>query len=130
MSAVKVPLGELPVASTSLSSGVAAEMVGGDLTLRFTFPRAGAAYRGGVLFEKVRASRWTTESLCTAWNIEGAYDTIAEVEQSDWVDELQAAEPAHHRGFWAMRHFMLFIDGAGCFEVVAASWSLLPEMPA
>lgn len=129
MLAVKVPLGELPVASTSFISDVDVEVSGGALTLRFTFPRDGVPYRGGVRFEKVRAYRWLTESLCTAWNIEGAYDTIAEVEKSDWVEELQAAEPEHHRGFWTMRHFMLYVDSAGCFEAVADSWAELEEEP-
>jgi hypothetical protein len=127
--AVKVPLGELPVASTSFTSDVDAVTTGGAMTLRFTFPRGGVTYRGGVRFEKVRASRWRTESLCSAWHIEGAYDTIAEVEGSEWVEELQAAEPDHHRGFWTMRHFMLYIDSAGCFEAVAGSWALLEEEP-
>lgn len=128
--AVKVSLGELPVASTSFTSDVDVVMAGGALTLRFTFPRDGVAYRGGVRFEKVRASRWRAESYCTAWHIEGAYDTIAEVEDSEWIVELVAAEPEHQRGFWTMRHFMLYVDSAGCFEAVAASWALLPEEPA
>jgi len=127
--ALKVPLGELPVASTSFTSDVDVEVAGGALTLRFTFRRDGVAYRGGVRFEKVRAYRWRTESLCTAWHIEGVYDTIAEVESSDWVEELQAAEPEHHRGFWVMRHFMLYVDSAGCFEAVAGAWALLEEEP-
>lgn len=130
MLAVKFPLGELPVASTSFGSDVDVEMGGGAVTLRFTFPRDGVDYRGGVRFEKLRAYRWRAESYCTAWHIEGAYDTIAEVEESQWVAELVAAEPEHRRGFWAMRHFMLYVDSAGCFEAVAASWALLPEEPA
>jgi hypothetical protein len=36
-------------------------------------------------------------------------------------------EPAETGGLWEMHHYMLYLDSAGCFEAVAASWSLLPE---
>ena len=59
--------------------------------------------------------------------MEGVYDTIAEVEQSDWISELFAAEPPETWGSWEMHHFMLYVDSAGCYEVAAASWSMAPE---
>ena len=60
-------------------------------------------------------------------HIEGAYDTVVEIEDSGWVSELLVAEPRETWGRWVIRHFMIFIDSAGCFEVAAESWSLLPE---
>jgi hypothetical protein len=60
-------------------------------------------------------------------HIEGAYDTVVELEDSPWVAELLMAEPAETWGRWIIRHFMLFIDGAGCFEVAAESVGVLPE---
>jgi len=91
-------------------------------------PRRGTGqYRGGARFEKVRAYRFRAEGHCTAWHAGGAYDTVAEVTESDWASELAAAEPAETRGSWEMRHFMIYIDSAGCFEVVAQAWSLVPE---
>jgi hypothetical protein len=123
----KVPLGVLPVPSTSFTSDAALEAPGGEVNLRFEYRRGGGRYRSGVHFEKVRAYRFRAESHCTAWHVDGAYDTVAEVEDSDLVAELMAAEPAETWGSWEMHHFMLYVDSAGCFEVVAASWSLLPE---
>lgn len=40
-----------------------------------------------------------------------------------------ALERERWRGIRTMRHFMLYIDSAGCYEAVAASWALLPEEP-
>jgi hypothetical protein len=28
-----------------------------------------------------------------------------------------------------MHHFMIYLDSAGCFEVIAESWEVLPEEP-
>jgi hypothetical protein len=53
--------------------------------------------------------------------------SLAEVMDSDWVGELEAAEHAGRWGSWEMQHFLLYIDSEGCFEVVAQSWSLMPE---
>jgi hypothetical protein len=116
--------------STAITSDVVAVLEGGDLTLRFQFDRDGALIESGLVFSKVRAHQWRAESHCTAWHIEGAYDTIVEVENSTWVNELLIAEPAETWGRWVIRHFMLFLDSAGCFEVAAESWALLPEEPA
>jgi hypothetical protein len=123
----KVQLGVLSVPSTSFTSDVVLEAPGGSVTLSFEFRRGTERYRGGVRFDKVRAYRFRAEGHCTAWHVEGAYDTIAEVTGSDWVGELAAAEPAQTWGSWETRHFMIYIDSAGCYEVAAQSWSLVPE---
>jgi hypothetical protein len=60
--------------------------------------------------------------------IDGGYDTIAAVEGSGWVEELTSAQTKEWRGHFAMHHYMLYIDSSGCYEVVAASWSLLPDV--
>jgi hypothetical protein len=125
--AEKIPRGVLPMPSTDIISGPSLEHDGGTVTLRFTFDRDGTRYGAGVVFTRVRSLRWTAESHCTAWQIEDAYDTIAEVEDSEWVTELLMAEPAETWGQWAIRHFMLYIDSFGCCELAAESWSLLDE---
>jgi hypothetical protein len=45
----------------------------------------------------------------------------------DWVAELLAAEPAETWGRWEIRHFMIYIDSAGCYEIGAAGWSWVQE---
>lgn len=124
---VKVPLGQISTPSTAITSDVVAVLEGGALRLRFQFDREGVLLSSGLVFWKVRAHQWRAESHCTAWHIEGAYDTIVEVEDSPWVAELLMAEPAETWGRWVIRHFMVFLDSVGCFEVAAESWELLPE---
>jgi hypothetical protein len=124
----KVALGVLTTPSTAITKETVLEAAGGAVRLRFEFDRDGAIYSGGVEFRGVRAYRFRAESHCTAWHIDGAYDTVAEVEGSDWVAELAAAEPDETWGHFEMHHYMLFIDSSGCYEVVGASWSLLPDV--
>jgi hypothetical protein len=99
------------------------EHPGGEAVLRFEFERDGEAYRGALRFQKVRAYRFRAEGHVTLWHVDGTYDTLVEVTGSDWVAELLAAEPAETWGHWKIRHFMIYIDSAGCFEIAAAGWS-------
>ncbi len=125
--AEKVPLGELPGPSTAMTSDPVFEADGGAATLQLEFDRDGMIYRSGVRFERPRAYRVRAEGHCSEWHIDGVYDTIAELKESDWVAELIADTPAESWALWEMRHFMIYIDSAGCFEVVGSAWSLLPE---
>jgi hypothetical protein len=123
----KVPLATLPTPSTAIVSDVELTTDGGSAALRFAFDRNGVIFRSGVSFSRVRASRWRAEGHCTAWHIEGAYDTVVEILESPWIDELQNSQSTRSIRSWTMRHFMLYLDSAGCFEFVAESYALLPE---
>jgi hypothetical protein len=52
---------------------------------------------------------------------------VNEVVGSEWVAELLEATPADLRGRVEMRHFMIYFDSYGCYEIVSASWSMLPH---
>lgn len=103
---------------------------GGDAELRCTYEHSGAMVVGGLRFRRVRAYRFRAESHCTQWHIEGAYDTLVEVEQSDWVEELVSAEPDEAWGQWTIRHFLIYIDGSGAYEVAAENCEWIPEVAA
>lgn len=122
----KVALGEITAVSTAITDGPWLQTGDGGLTLRYEFDRDELLYHGGVAFHGVRAFRKRAESLCTPWHIEGAYDTVAEVRDSEWVAELSAVRPDQAARF-PMTHYMLYLDSYGCLEVVAAQWSLLPD---
>lgn len=124
ISSQKVPLTTLPVPSTSFTTEVVFEHPLGEALLRFEFERDGVTRRGGLRFEKVRAHQFRAEGHCTVWHIEGAYDTLAEVLGSVWVEELLVAETSVQ---WQIRHFMIYVDSAGCYEIAAHTWSWLPE---
>ena len=125
----KIPLGTLTTPSTAITKETAVEVVGATLTLGYEFDRDGRIFSGGVRFERVRAYRFRAESHCTVWHIKDAYDTIVEVSPSDWIAELLAAQPPGMGGDLEPHHYLLYIDSTGCFEIAAASWSLLLDEP-
>lgn len=122
MTAMK-PLYEIPLPSTDFE---------GDATicgpvLRFQYYRDGKPYWSGIRFNRVLATRTRAERCCTSWHIRGAYDTLVEVEDSQWVDEMRADTAERWRDEWETHHYLIYLDSAGCFEVIAASWEVLPE---
>lgn len=124
----KIVLTTMPVPSTSFVSDPVFIDHGGDAELRYDYDRDDQVVRGGIRFETVRAYRFRAEGHCTAWHVD-AYDTLVEVVSSSWVTELLDAEPSYTWGHWKINHYLLFLDGAGAFEVAAEAWSLLPEEP-
>lgn len=84
-------------------------------------------YVGGLRFMGVRAYKFRAEGHCTPWHVDDAYDNLVEVERSAWIDELLAAGSSEPRPNWKIRHFLIFIDGSGAYEVAAEDCEWLPE---
>jgi len=93
-------------------------------SIRFEYEKEGVSHQEGIGFSKVLAVRTRSERCCTAWHIEGSYDTLVEVEDSQWIQELRSETEAQWRNKWEMHHYMIYLDSAGCFEVIAESWSI------
>ena len=102
---------------------------GGGAELRCTYERGGSMFAGGLRFERVRSFRFVAEGHCTPWHVEGAYDTLVEVEDSGWIEELLASEPSETWGQWSIRHFLIYVDGFGAYEVAAEECGWLRESP-
>ncbi len=119
----KVALYTIPVPSTSLTTE--AYLDGRTPAIRFGYREGGVERRGGIKFSGVAAMRKRAERACTAWHVEGAYDTLVEVEGSSWVDEVRADTQEQWRNKWAMHHYMIYLDSAGCFEFIAESWAAI-----
>ena len=100
---------------------------GGDAELRCVYEHDGAMYSGGFRFHRVRAYRFRSESHCTVWHIE---DALVEIDRSGWIEELLAGPPNQTPGQWKPRHFLIYVDGAGAYEVAAEEVERLPEEPA
>ncbi|WP_275727456.1 hypothetical protein [Arthrobacter sp. Cr_A7] len=75
----------------------------------------------------MRAYRFRAERHCTLWHSEDAYDTLVEVERSEWAAELLEAQPSDTRGEWKIRHFLIYISDAGAYEIAAEDFEWLPE---
>lgn len=121
--ASKLPLYTLPLPSTELDGDL---VLCGDV-LRFLYRRDGSKYQAGIKFEKVTATRTRAERCCTAWHIDGAYDVLVSVEDSDWLKQIKAETAELWREKWTMHHYMIYVDSVGCFELIAESFSILPE---
>lgn len=117
-------------AAFGLHRGRVVHPPGGDAELRYTYERNGTMFAGGLRFMGVRAYRFRAEGHCTPWHGEGAYDTLVEVMPSEWAAELLAAEPSETWGKWVIRHFLIFVDGSGAYEVAAENCEWLTEEPA
>ena len=71
--------------------------------------------------------RERAERCATAWHIEEAYDTLVQVEGSTWADEIREDTSDHLRDSQKYNHYLIYLDSVGAFEVIADSWSALPE---
>jgi len=112
---------EIPYPSTSIIEGPELwESVDAVLPgMTFIFPpEPDCSIR--IRFERMRAYRFRSDSHCTTWHM-GAYDKLCEVQSSDWIHELKSDSRPPWDEHWIMRHFVIYFDGAGCFEVVAES---------
>lgn len=117
----KLKVLELPFASTALVADPTLCADGGDLLLSMEFDDEGPRYSAQLRFVKERAFRSRSEIYCTSWHVTDTFDTVCEVQESDWVQELRAASVPEWRDYWVMRHFMIYVDSFGCLEVVAES---------
>jgi len=121
----KKTLYTVPVASVNFTVEAYFDGAGISPAIRFGYKEDGVAHQGGVVFKNVLAMRKRAERCCKAWHIEGVYDTLVEVEDSQWVEEMRADTTEQWRNKWEMHHYMIYLDSAGCFEVIAESWAAL-----
>jgi len=123
MTNLKKPLYEVPVPSTEFE-GTTSVCNG---VIRFQYYRDTVLRRSGIEFKRVAATRTRAERCCTAWHIEGNYDKLVEIEGSPWVEEVRADTAERWKNKWEMHHYMIYLDSAGCFEVIAESWAAIAE---
>lgn len=121
----KKPLHRVPVPSTSFTTEAYFDGKGLSPAIRFGYQKDGIEIKGGLAFSRVLALRSRAERCCQPWHIEGAYDTLVEIEGSPWVQELRSETAAQWRDRWETHHYMIYLDSAGCFEIVAESWTAL-----
>jgi hypothetical protein len=86
---------------------------GTTATLRFEFRSHGKDFVGAIQFQGVIAYRYRDE-LHSVGYPSGAYESIAEVDGSEWCKELK----------YAGKHIAVFLSSNGIFEVLAESVSL------
>lgn len=113
---------ELPEPSTALVAEPLLAFDGRRLEVMFKFAGTNGAVKQRLVFEPVKAFRFVTEPYCEAWHYELAYDRVAEVSSSPWLDEVEGRSVLAPQ---AGRHLAITIDSWGCLEVLAAGADLL-----
>ncbi|MFB5652564.1 hypothetical protein ACE5IS_18125 [Leptospira wolffii] len=112
----------LPFPSTYLVSSPQISLIEGDFVLFLKFADDNDNLKKYIVkFNSARAFRKRSEIHCTVWHIAECYDTVCEVFDSTWVDELIEDTVPDMRSLWTMRHFILYLDSFGCLEVTGKS---------
>ena len=119
MSESQTPLYEIPAPST----GFQAEWDGSwdSPALTYEYDIHGELYEGRIEFFGMMAMRSRAERCSKVWHID-AYDTLVEVENSQYLGELLARCPEQFVEGQTLRHFMIYLDSGGSYEIVATGW--------
>ena len=121
-----IPHFELPVPSTESIHDARLNQFGKVVILRFDYYRDSKAKRSGIRFGEVMALKTRGERACTSWHIR-PYDKLTEVVDSEWAQQMMVELPSQYRSSFEHRHFMIYLDSSGCFEVLAKDFEVLPE---
>jgi len=108
---------ELPIFSSSLSSQPKVEFVDMDIKITLNgFDDNDNIRTITLIFYSVVNYSQTSVSFCK--HLYGAYDKIVEIIDSELLKKLNLAN-AESFVFWKPRHFVLFLDDIGLFEIAA-----------
>lgn len=120
----KRPIIELPAPSTALTEGVTFLRRGRRVSLTMSFSWEDVESSWILQFQNVRADSHLTEAACTAWHIRDVYDTVCEIEDSEWGNSVSEVVQDHSHEEAQLKHYMVFFDGEGVFEFIAGDCSL------
>ncbi len=118
---------QLPFSTAECESGPVVEHRRGQMTLRYDAEGGHGAVWTVLHFVMVLALRFTPDPACDSWMVE-AYSKVCEAEDSMWLAALRSA--AASRGIVlpaSARHFVIYFDHIGCWEVLADEIRLEPN---
>ncbi len=108
----------LPTRSQEFDQGPVVRQTAGGVTIFYDYELDVGGYAWNALeFDRIAAYRFTAADACTVDQVK-AYDRLEEVNDSPWIAEL-LVENRPPRVPDA-RHFRIYFDEIGCFEVAAA----------
>lgn len=119
-------LWKFPVPSTYIAEGgVRLIFPGGPAILLFDYydeDESGATYNLGIIFQSAQSHRHSSEKFIKF--IPGAYDTLVEIVDSDWVMELREINK-EIADYWDIRHYAIILDSNGIYEFIARDYDIL-----
>lgn len=121
----------LPYSTAECDEGPILEHRPGHVTLRYDANAANGIIWTVIEFRGAIALRFTPDPACEPWML-AAYSRISEARDSTWIEDLRASAQRQSTAFPAsLRHFLLYFDHVGCWEVVAGGvdWRSNEEFP-
>jgi hypothetical protein len=92
-----IKLYEIPEPSTAICSEIVSIFLGSNFKILFDYDKNGEIVHSGIVFRKVRAHKHIQESHCQLWQIQSAYDTLVEIDNSNWINELRKETSEHNK---------------------------------
>lgn len=93
-----------------------------DATLEFSYTdrQTGRSSIGTLFFPHVVTFRFWDEPHIPVDFPSDAYDSVAEVSNSQWLAELERTEPkSSYSKLWRRRYFAMLLSSCGFFELIA-----------
>jgi hypothetical protein len=93
-----------------------------DATVEFSYTdmQTGRPSIGTVFFPHVMAFRFRDEPHISVDFPSEAYESVAEVSDSQWWTDLERTEPkSSYSKLWSRRHFSVLLSSCGFFELIA-----------
>jgi hypothetical protein len=94
----------------------------------FEFEEYGDMSRRIICFDKIWWYSFSSTYCCTPWHINSSFDCLVEVVQSEAIADLSKKSESARRRFGKdliMRHFMIYLDEVGCYQIIASRWSVI-----
>jgi hypothetical protein len=110
-------LWELPILSSELEDEVKFEIVNTDATLILNHDSVSIK----IKFETALCHLHTSERFTKS--ILGAYDAIVEIEESEWIKELEELNSSDVE-FWNLKHYVLYIEKMGLYQFIAEKYEV------
>ena len=118
MSASK--LWELPILSSELEDEVKFVVENANATLILNHDSALIEIRFETTLCHLHTSERFTKSIL------GAYDAIVEIEESEWIKELEELNSSDVE-FWGLKHYAIYIEKMGLYQFIAEKYEVVLE---
>jgi hypothetical protein len=117
----------LPFSTAECDEGPIANCTPGRLTLRYDADGEYGTVWTRLEFNSALASRFTPDPACDERMVH-AYSRVDEDDDSRWIADLRNSAKANGAHLPAsLRHFTVYFDHVGCWEVAADTMTISPE---
>lgn len=113
-------LWELPILSSELEEEVKLETDNANTILFINHSKI----KIKIIFDTALCHLHTSERFTKA--MLNAYDTIVEIEDSDWINELRELNRSDF-DFWKLKHYAIYIEKMGMYQFIARKYEVIME---